>query len=142
MVLLSMAYWLLKSDPETYSWEDLVRDRETDWTGVRNFQARNNLKLMKKGDVAFIYHSQEERQIVGIAEIIESAVSDATAIEGAWVSVRVRARCPCGRPLSLDEIRQTPGLNTMPLVTHSRLSVQPVTEVQASAILKYTKTAI
>lgn len=142
MVASAMPYWLLKSDPETYSWDDLVRDKETDWTGVRNFQARNNLRAMKVGDKAFVYHSQDDKEIVGIADIIETAKPDPTAEEGDWSSVRIKARAVCGRPLGLEEIRNTPGLNTMVLVTNSRLSVQPVTEAQWNAILKYTKTML
>lgn len=137
-----MAYWLLKTDPETYSWDTLVKDKETAWTGVRNFQARNNLRLMKPGDLAFIYHSQDDKDIVGVAEITAAAKPDPTAEEGDWVSVRIKALKPCGRSLSLEEIRNTPGLTTMPLITHSRLSVQPVTEAQWQAILKYTKTTL
>ena len=136
-----MAYWLLKSDPETYSWEDLVKDKETDWDGIRNFQARNNLKLMKKGDKAFVYHSQDDKQIVGVAEITGEAKPDKTAEEGGWVSVRIKALVECGRPLSLEEIRNTPGLTNMVLVANSRLSVQPVTDAEWNAILRYTKTS-
>lgn len=137
-----MSYWLLKSDPDTYSWDDLVRDKETDWTGVRNFQARNNLRAMKVGDRAFIYHSQEDKDIVGVAEIVEVAKPDPTAEEGDWVAVRIKALAPCGRSLGLEEIRNTPGLTTMVLVANSRLSVQPVSEAQWNAILKYTKTTL
>lgn len=118
-----------------------MRDKETDWTGIRNFQARNNLRLMKVGDRAFIYHSQEDKDIVGIAEITQAAKPDTTAEEGDWVSVRIKALVPCGRSLGLEEIRNTPGLGTMVLVANSRLSVQPVTEAQWNAILKYTKTS-
>lgn len=137
-----MAYWLLKSDPGTYSWDDLVRDKETDWTGIRNFQARNNLKAMRVGDRAFIYHSQEDKDIVGVVEVTQAAKPDPTAEDGDWVSVRIRTLAPCGRSLGLEEIRNTPGLGAMVLVTHSRLSVQPVTEAEWMAILKYTKTAL
>lgn len=137
-----MAYWLLKSDPDTYSWDDLVRDKQTDWTGIRNFQARNNLRAMKVGDRAFIYHSQDDKDIVGLAEIIEAAKPDPTAEEGDWSSVKIKALGSCGRPLGLEEIRNTPGLNTMVLVSNSRLSVQLVTEAQWNAILKYTKTSL
>ncbi len=137
-----MAYWLLKSDPDTYSWQDLVKDKETDWTGIRNFQARNNLRLMKKGDLAFVYHSQDDKEIVGVAEILEPAKPDSTAEEGDWVSVRIQARTACGRTINLDEIKNTPGLGTMVLVTNSRLSVQPVTAAEWNALLKYTKTSL
>lgn len=137
-----MAYWLIKSDPDAYSWDQLVKDGETDWTGVRNFQARNNLRLMKKGDLTFIYHSQEEKEIIGVAEIISEAHPDPTAESGDWVSVKVRAIKECPRHLSLEEIRNTPVLNVMPLVTQTRLSVQPVTEMQWKDILRYTKTVL
>ena len=137
-----MAYWLLKSDPDTYSWQDLVKDQETDWTGVRNFQARNNLRLMKKGDLAFVYHSQDDKEIVGVAEIIEPAKLDSTAEEGDWVSVRIQARTACGCTINLDEIKNTPALGTMVLVTNSRLSIQPVTLAEWTALIKYTKTSL
>lgn len=137
-----MAYWLLKTDPETYSWEKLVAEGETDWTGVRNFQARNNLRQMKKGDFALIYHSQDDKEIVGVAEICSEAYPDPTAESGDWVSVKVRALKECPRHLGLEEIRNTPVLNVMPLVTQARLSVQPVSEVQWRDILRYTKTVL
>lgn len=137
-----MAYWLLKSDPDTYGWAQLVEEKETSWDGVRNYQARNNLRLMKPGDRAFFYHSQEDKEIVGIVEIVGEAYPDPTIDEGNWVSIRIRALAPCTRTLSLEEIRNTPVLNIMPLVTQSRLSVQPVTEVQWNDILRYTKTVL
>lgn len=137
-----MAYWLIKSDPDAYSWDQLLKDGETDWTGVRNFQARNNLRLMKKGDLTFIYHSQEEKEIIGVAEITSEAYPDPSAESGDWVAVKVRAIKECPRHLSLEEVRNTPVLNVMPLVTHTRLSVQPVTEVQWKDILRYTKTIL
>lgn len=97
---------------------------------------------MKVGDRAFIYHSQNDKDIVGVAEITEVAKPDVTAEEGDWVSVRIKALIACSRSLGLEEIRNTPGLTTMVLVTNSRLSVQPVTEAQWNAILKYTKTTL
>lgn len=137
-----MAYWLLKTDPDTYSWEKLVAEKETDWTGVRNFQARNNLRQMKPGDLAFVYHSQEDKEIVGIAEIRSEAFADTTAESGDWAAVKVRAVKECTRHIGLEEIRNTPVLNVMPLVTHARLSVQPVSEAQWKDILRYTKTVL
>ncbi|HVM90502.1 MAG TPA: EVE domain-containing protein [Verrucomicrobiae bacterium] len=136
-----MAYWLVKSDPSEYSWQDLVRDGEAEWTGIRNFAARNNLKAMAVGDLVFVYHSQEDKEIVGIAEVTRGAQPDKTAEEGNWVSVKLKAVKPVGRPIGLEEIRNTPGLSIMPLVEQPRLSVSPVTEAQWQAILKYTKTA-
>lgn len=135
-----MPYWLVKSDPSEYSWDDLVRDKEADWTGVRNFAARKFLNEMKVGDPVLVYHSQEDKEIVGIAEVVETAKPDVTAEEGSWVSVRLKAVKPVGRTLTLEEIRNTAGLSIMPLVEQPRLSVMPVTPAQWEAILKYTKT--
>jgi len=136
-----MAYWLVKSDPSEYSWQDLVRDGEAEWTGIRNFAARNNLSAMQVGDQVFVYHSQEDKEIVGIAEVMRIAEPDKTATEGKWVSVKLKALKPVGRTISLEEIRNTPGLSIMPLVEQPRLSVSSVTPVQWEAILKYTKTS-
>lgn len=136
-----MHYWLVKSDPDEYGWNDLVKDGETEWTGIRNFAARNNLNAMEVGDPVLFYHSQEDKEIVGIAEVARKAQPDATAEEGSWVSVKLKAVKPVGRPIGLEEIRNTPGLSIMPLVEQPRLSVSPVTEAQWHAILKYTKTA-
>ncbi|MCC7522254.1 EVE domain-containing protein [Candidatus Uhrbacteria bacterium] len=136
-----MAYWLIKSDPSEYAWDQLVRDKEADWTGVRNFQARKFLNEMQPGDPILFYHTENDKEIVGIAEVIEPAKPDATAEEGNWVSVRIKAVKPVGRTLTLDEIRNTPGLSIMPLVEQPRLSVSPVTSAQWEAILKYTKTS-
>lgn len=135
-----MAYWLVKSDPSTYSWDHLVAEGETDWTGVRNFQARKFLNEMAIGDPVLVYHTEEDKEIVGIAEVIEPAKPDTTAEEGQWVSVRLKAIRPVGRTLTLDEIRNTAGLSIMPLVEQPRLSVMSVTPAQWEAILKYTKT--
>lgn len=137
-----MAFWLLKTEPEEYSWERFEQEGKTTWTGVRNFQARNNLRAMKVGDTAFIYHSGEERNIVGLGTILSEAAPDTTAEKGEWVAVEVAAMKPLVRVVSLEEIRNTHGLSVMPLATHPRLSVQPVTEAQAAMILKIAKTEI
>ncbi len=136
-----MSYWLCKTEPTVYSWEQLQQDGETSWDGVRNFQARNNLQAMKSGDFVLIYHSGDDKDIRGIAQVVKEAYPDPSALEGKWVSVRLKAIASLGRPLQLEEIRNTYGLNVMPLVTQTRLSVQPVTELQWQAVLKYTKTA-
>lgn len=136
-----MKHWLVKSDPSEYSWEQLVSDKEADWTGVRNFQARKFLNEMQPGDSVLVYHTENDKEIVGIAEVVEKAKPDTTAEEGSWVSVRIKAVKPVGRTLTLEEIRNTPGLSIMPLVEQPRLSVMPVTPAQWEAILKYTKTA-
>lgn len=137
-----MAYWLLKTEPLVYSWDQLVKDKETSWDGVRNYQARNNLREMKKGDRAFIYHSGEDKEIYGVVEIVKEAYPDPSSTDGDWVSVGIRVVGPVGRPIGLEEIRNTHGLAVMPLVTQARLSVQPVTESQWNDILKYTKTEL
>ena len=138
----TMAYWLLKADPKKYSWERLVQDGETSWDGVRNYQARNSLKEMKVGDLAFVYDAGDDKEIRGIAEIVKEAYPDPTAEEGNWVSVGVKAMKACTRPLHFEEIRNTYGLTVMPLVEQPRVSVHPVTEAQWQAILKYTKTSL
>ncbi len=135
-----MSYWLIKADPSEYSWEQLTLDRETDWNGVRNFQARKCLNAMMMGDSVLVYHTEDDREIVGIAEVVEQAKPDETATDGEWVSVRIKAIKPVGRTLTLDEIRNTAGLSIMPLVEQPRLSVMSVTPAQWEAILKYTKT--
>lgn len=136
-----MHYWLVKSDPSEYSWDNLVQDGEADWTGVRNFQARKFLREMQVGDAVLVYHTEDDKEIVGIAEVVEAAKPDPTAEEGDWVSVKLKAIKPVGRTLTLEEIRNTAGLSIMPLVEQPRLSVMPVTPAQWEAILKYTKTS-
>ena len=135
-----MAYWLVKSDPSEYSWDQLVQDGEADWTGVRNFQARKFLNEMAVGDPVLVYHTEDDKEIVGIAEVAATAKQDPTDEEGKWVSVRLKAIKPVGRTLTLDEIRNTAGLSIMPLVEQPRLSVLSVPPVQWEAILKYTTT--
>ncbi|MCC6563820.1 EVE domain-containing protein [Candidatus Uhrbacteria bacterium] len=135
-----MAYWLIKTDPSEYGWEDLLKDGETEWTGIRNFQARNNLGGMKAGDKVLVYNTQEDKSILGIAEVAREAAQDPTDEDKKWVSVKLKAVKSVGRPLSLDEIRNTHGLAVMPLVDQPRLSVMPVTDAQWEAILKYSKT--
>ncbi len=137
-----MAYWLIKTEPNVYSWEQLVADKQTSWDGIRNYQARNNLRAMKVGDRVFVYHTGDDKEIRGVAEVVKEAYPDPSASEGEWVSVGVRALHPVGRPIGLEEIRQTHGLAVMPLVTQARLSVQPVTESQWRDILKYTRTTV
>ena len=96
-----MNYYILKTEPSTYSWDDLVKDGQTAWTGVRNYQARNNLRNMQTGDICFIYHSGEEKQIVGIAEVIKSAYQDPTTQEPAWVCVDIKAKKPLTTSINL-----------------------------------------
>jgi predicted RNA-binding protein with PUA-like domain len=131
-----MAYWLLKSEPSAYSWDQLVKDKRTNWSGVRNFQAAANLKAMKKGDRAFFYHSGEGKEIVGVAEIAKEAYPDTTDKSGRFVMVDVIPIEPVKTPVSLAAIKATPALKNMPLVRLSRLSVSPVSAEEWRTIAK------
>jgi predicted RNA-binding protein with PUA-like domain len=125
---MAKQYWLVKSEPESYSWADLVRDGKTAWTGVRNYQARNNLRAMKKGDQVLFYHSVSDKQIVGIAKVATEAYADKTAKEGDWSAVDLAPEKALKRPITLDEIKADSVLKSMALVRNSRISVTPVTE--------------
>ena len=119
-----MNYWLVKTEPGTYSWDDLVRDKKTTWDGVRNFQARNNLKAMKKGDLVFVYHSGDEKSIVGLAEITREFFPDPKDKE--WSAVEIGYKKKLRTPVSLSTIKSDKRLATMYLVRAARLSVQSV----------------
>jgi predicted RNA-binding protein with PUA-like domain len=125
-----MAYWLFKSEPSEWSWEDQVArgDAGEEWDGVRNYQARNVMRRMKIGDRGFFYHSQKARAVVGTVEVIAEAHPDSTADDPRWECVDLRALAPLPRPVTLDEIKADPRLSDMALVRQARLSVQPVTE--------------
>jgi predicted RNA-binding protein with PUA-like domain len=124
-----MAHWLLKTEPEEFSWDDQVQRgaKGEPWTGVRNFRARRNLKAMKKGERAFFYHTGKQKQVVGIAEVIREAYADPTDPEELFVAVDVKAVRPLPRPVTLAAVKASPRLKDMALVKYSRLSVQPVT---------------
>jgi len=119
-----MNYWLMKTEPSTFSWDDLMRDKKAVWDGVRNFQARNNLKAMKKGDLAFIYHSMDDKAVVGIAEITRENFPDPK--DNDWTAVEIKPVKKLKNPVSLGTIKQEKRLSNMVLVKNSRLSVQPV----------------
>jgi predicted RNA-binding protein with PUA-like domain len=131
-----MRYWLLKSEPSAYSWDQLVKDKRTNWSGVRNFQAANNLKAMKTGDRAFFYHSNEGLDIVGIAEIVKEAYPDPSDKTGRFVMVDVKPLMPVKAPVTLAAIKAEPKLKDLALVKQSRLSVVPVNEAEWSIITK------
>ncbi|MBL7997293.1 MAG: EVE domain-containing protein [Candidatus Kapabacteria bacterium] len=134
-----MAYWLVKSDPDEYSFADLQRDKTTEWTGIRNHQAKNNLAAMGKGDRVLVYHSQDEKSIVGFAEVATVAQPDSTAEAGEpWLSVQLKAGLPCNHPLSLAAIKSNPDLASMLIIRNSRLSVMPVTESEYNTIVELT----
>ena len=125
-----MAYWLMKSEPEAWSWDQQKTEgaKGAEWDGVRNFQARNNMRAMRRGDLAFFYHSGDERQAVGIVKVVKEAHPDSTDGTGQWECVDVAAVKALPQPVTLAEIKATPALKAMVLVRNSRLSVQPVTE--------------
>jgi len=131
-----MQHWLLKSEPSTYSWDQLVKDGRTNWSGVRNFQAAINLKAMKPGDRAFFYHSGEGLEIVGIAEIAKAAYPDPSDKEGRFVQVDVKPVEPVKTPVTLAAIKAEPKLKEMKLVRQGRLSVSPVTAEEWKLICK------
>ena len=135
-----MAHWLIKSEPGTWSWDDQVRDGTTFWDGVRNYQASNNLKSMKKGDLCFFYHSVNEKRIVGIVEVVKEYYPDHTDESGRFGMVDVKAVKPVKRPVSLAEIKAEPRLEDMALIRQSRLSVMPVTQDQWDLILAMGET--
>lgn len=134
-----MNHWLVKSEPETYSWQNLVDDKKTAWTGVRNFQARNNLKAMKKGDRLFFYHSVTEKAVVAIAEVVKEFYPDPTAKEGDWVCVEIAPVKPLKNPVTLEAIKAEKSLAKIPLLTHSRLSVQPLGAAEFKKIEELSK---
>src|SRR5829696_4426534 len=122
-----MNYWLVKSEPETYSWDTFVKEKGAAWTGVRNFQARNNLRAMKKGDLVFFYHSVSDKHIIGVARVEKEAYADATAKEGDWSCVDLVPVKRLEKPVSLAVIKSEPVLAKMALLKLSRLSVTSVT---------------
>ena len=121
-----MNYWLIKTEPGDYSWDDLVKDKKTFWDGVRNFQARNNLKNMKEGDLCLYYHSVNEKSAVGIAKVVREHYQDPTTDDQRWVVVDVVPESAFKKPVTLAEIKADARLTDMVLVRNSRLSVQPV----------------
>lgn len=131
-----MGYWLVKSEPSAYSWDDLVRDGRTDWTGVRNYQARNNLKSMKKGDLLLYYHSNEGLAVVGIAKVVKESYQDPTTDDDRWVAVDIEPVKPLKNPVTLADIKKEKKLQDIALVRQGRLSVVPVMKDEYDAILK------
>ena len=125
-----MNYWLIKSEPSAYSWEQLKKDKKTDWTGVRNYAARNNLRDMKKGDYAFYYHSNEGVEIVGIAKVVKESYQDPTTKETAWLAVDFAPVKDLKKPVSLETLKKDPFFANMDLVRLGRLSVGKVTETE------------
>ena len=134
-----MNYWLVKSEPGAYSWDDLVKDGSTFWDGVRNYSARNNLKAMKLGDITLFYHSVNEKSVVGIAEIVKEYYPDPTTDDERWVVVDLKPVRPLKKPVTLEQVKGESRLNNMALVRRSRLSVQPVRKEEFDVILELSK---
>ncbi len=134
-----MNYWLVKQEPESYSFADFQKEGKTDWTGVRNYTARNNLKDMKPGDKVLYYHSGDERSVVGLAKVSKAAFADATASEGSWVAVELEAGKALKNPVTLAAIKANKKLAEMKLVKLSRLSVSPATKEEFDEILSMSK---
>jgi predicted RNA-binding protein with PUA-like domain len=131
-----MNHWLVKSEPDAFSWDQQVANGVEPWTGVRSFQARNNLRAMRRGDLAFFYHSNEGREIVGVVKVVREAYPDPTAEEGDWSCVDMRAVGPMPKPVTLAAIKADPKLEGMALIRFSRLSVAPVTPEEWRHICK------
>ena len=129
-------FWLLKSEPGNWSWDDQVKVKKTMWDGVRNYQARNNLIKMKKGDLCFFYHSVSEKSIVGIVQIVKESYPDPTDNSGKFVVVDVKTKSKIKHSISLEKIKQTAGLENIPLLKQSRLSVMPISNKEWSIIIK------
>jgi predicted RNA-binding protein with PUA-like domain len=127
--------WLVKQEPETYSWDDFVRDGRTDWTGVRNFQARNNLRQMKAGDRVLFYHSGTGKCVVGIAEVAKAVYPDPTAGDPQWVAVDLKPVKALNEPVPLASIRYHAKLANLPLIRQSQLSVMPLTKEEFETIV-------
>jgi len=131
------SYWMVKQEPEAYSWDDFVKDGATDWTGVRNFQARNNLKAMKKGDKALFYHSVTGKEVVGIATVSKAAFPDPT--DEKWVAVELKPAKALKRPVTLAQMKSNLALANIGLLRQSQLSVMPLTQDEFEEILSMSK---
>lgn len=133
--MIRMQYWLVKSEPVKYSWEKFNADKKTFWDGVRNYQARNNLKEMKKGDPVLFYHSNEGKEIVGVAEVVKTFYQDPTTEDPNWVVVDLKPHMTLKRPVTLEEMKADPILCETGLIKQSRLSVMPFTPDQFNRVL-------
>lgn len=129
------SYWLVKSEPDAYSWNDLVKEKKTSWTGVRNFKARNNLRSMRLGDEVLFYHSVSDKAVVGIAKVVRTAYADPTAREGDWSTVDLAPMKPLPSPVTLDQIKAKRTLKNISLIRQSRLSVHSLAAVEFDEIV-------
>lgn len=135
-------YWLVKQEPDAYAWSALVADGQTAWTGVRNFQARNNLRAMKAGDFVLYYHSNIGKEIVGVAKVVREAYADPTADEGDWSCVDLAPAKPLKQPVTLEQLKADAVTKDMPLIRQSRLSVMPIAEAVFRRVLELGATRL
>jgi predicted RNA-binding protein with PUA-like domain len=135
-------FWLVKQEPEAYSWSTFLKEGKAAWTGVRNFQARNNLRAMKKGDLVLFYHSVSEKQVVGLARVRKASYPDPTATEGDWWAVDLAPVKTLSKPVNLETIKADKILSDMALVKQSRLSVTPVTRIQFDRLLALADSSV
>lgn len=131
-----MNYWLMKTEPETYSYDDMVKEKKAVWDGVRNYQARNNMKEMKKGDQVLIYHSVSDKEVAGIAEVVKEHYPDPTTDDTRWVAVDLKPVRKLKKAVSLQEVKADSALENIALVRHSRLSVMPLKKAEYDRILE------
>ena len=136
---MKINYWLMKSEPSTWSWENQVKDNIAMWDGVRNYQARNNMMKMKKQDLSFFYHSVFEKSIVGVVEIVKEFYPDPTDKTGRFVVVDVKAKYKLRKPVTLEQIKNNNKLNNIALIKQSRLSVMPITRLEWNNIIKLSE---
>lgn len=134
-----MAYWLVKSDPDSYGWEEMKKDKKTDWDGVRNYQARNNLREMKKNDLVLFYHSQSDKAVMGITQVTKEAYQDPTTDDDRWVAVELKYKKALKNPVTLKQIKSEESLGDVALIRHTRLSVMPITEEEFEKIVELGK---
>ncbi len=139
---MARSFWLVKSEPFKYSWDNLVADGSTYWDGVRNYMARNNLQAMKKGDLALYYHSNEGKEVVGVARVTREFYPDPTTDDERWVVVDFEPVKPLNEPVGLSQIREDPELRDIAMLRYNRLSVAPVTRPEFRRILKLGKTSV
>lgn len=137
-----MNYWLVKSEPESYSWDTFVKEKRAAWTGVRNFQARNNLRAMRRGDLVLFYHSVTDKQIVGAARVDKEAYPDPTAKEGDWSCVDLTPVKRLVSPVTLEQIKSDPKLADMPLLKQSRISVTPMNQTHFKRLMELAQTKV
>lgn len=137
-----MNYWLVKSEPDAYSFEQLIKDKKTSWDGVRNYEARNNLRTMKKGDLVFFYHSNVGKEIVGLAKVTKEHYQDPTTDDANWVAVELSPVKKLTNPVTLETLKKHKTLSSMALVKKSRISVTIVQPEEFEAVLKLAETSI